>query len=340
MFKYAPDLHQVAIKVIGIGRSGGSIIDHIMNADMQIVECFSVDTNAQALSKIDTKFALQVGTEITNGMGAGLNPDIGRQAAQIDRHQIQQLINGTDLLILTAGMGGGTGSGAIPVIASIAKDLGVLTVAVVTKPLPFEDRKRLKIAEDGLVELRQHVDSLIVVSNDKLITRLPNNATLLQLMKAANEEVLQVVRCISQLLSNSGLVGVDFSDIRSVLSNAGTTAFGSGYSSGEGRATAAARIAVDELHLQSVNIALAESIMCNISAGVDFSLREYEEVGDILATFLSPEKSIVIGDTIKQTVSAQVQVSILAAGIDNPQTPGHTLKRKTSHRAAKAFSSC
>lgn len=338
MFKCVPDLHQAAIKVIGIGRSGGNIIDHLMNADIRGVEYFSVGTNAQTLCKTDAKIALQVGTEITNGMGAGLDPDVGRQAAQIDRHQIQQLINGTDLLILTAGMGGGTGSGAIPVIASIAKDLGVLTVAVVTKPLPFEDGKRIKNAEDGLVELRQHVDSLIVVSNDKLIARLHNNATLLQLMKAANEEMLQVVRCISQLLSNSGLVGVDFSDIRSVLSNAGTAAFGSGYSSGEGRATAAARFAVDELHLQSVNIALAESIMCNISAGVDFSLREYEEVGDILATFFSPDKSIVIGDTIKQTADAQFQVSILAAGIDNPQTPGHTLKRKTSHRVVKALS--
>ena len=233
MFQYDANQNQAAvIKVMGVGGGGGNAVDHMMNANIQGVEYVCANTDAQVLSKMGAKNTIQLGTEITKGLGAGTNPDIGRQAAQEDRDHIAQVISGADMLFLTAGMGGGTGTGAVPVIASIAKDLGVLTVAVVTKPFPFEGGKRRKVAEDGLAELRQQVDSVIVIPNEKLLTNLPTNVTMLQAFKAANDVLKNAVQGIAEIITNPGLINVDFADVRSVMSEMGQAMMGTGSAHG------------------------------------------------------------------------------------------------------------
>jgi len=243
--------------------------------------------------KKGAKNTIQLGSEITKGLGAGTNPDIGRQAAQEDRDHIQQVISGADMLFLTAGMGGGTGTGAIPVIASIAKDLGVLTVAVVTKPFPFEGGKRKKVAEDGLVELRQHVDSVIVVPNEKLLTNLPENVSVLQAFKAANDVLKNSVQGIAEIITNPGLINVDFADVRSVMSEMGQAMMGTGSAHGENRAADAARLATESPLLDDINLKGARGILCNITAGSDLSMREFETVGDVISSISSAPVMVV-----------------------------------------------
>ena len=340
MFNYRTDFPELEIKVLGIGGRGATLVGHIMGSGIQGIECISISTDAQAASNIGPNIALQIGTEITQGLGAGPNTDTGRQAAQRDRDQIQQLIRGTHLLILTAGLSDGTDTGAIPVIASIAKDLGVLTVAVVTIPLSNEDEIRIKAAEEGLAELRQHVDSLIVVPTNKRFSQQRKDATRIQSLEQANETVLQIVRCLTEIITHSGLIAVDFADIRAVLSNTGTAAFGSGRATGEGRATVAATKAIEALQLKPEDLKLTKNIVCYLSAGVDFSLRECKDVVNTITSVLSPDANIVIGSSVKHTEDAQFQVSMIAAGIDNPQTGDHAINeiRKLTTRCATVSS--
>ena len=317
MFQYDTKSTQAAvIKVMGIGGGGGNAVDHMMNANIQGVEYICANTDAQVLSKMGAKNTIQLGSEITNGLGAGTNPDIGRQAAQEDRDHIQQVISGADMLFLTAGMGGGTGTGAIPVIASIAKDLGVLTVAVVTKPFPFEGGKRRKVAEDGLVELRQHVDSLIVVPNEKLLTNLPTNVTMLQAFKAANDVLKNAVQGIAEIITNPGLINVDFADVRSVMSEMGQAMMGTGSAHGENRAADAARMATESPLLDDINLKGARGIICNITAGADLSIREYETVGDVLAGIASTDANVVIGTSINSEMEGEIRVTVVASGLE------------------------
>ena len=317
MFQYDTKDNQAAvIKVMGVGGGGGNAVDHMMNANIQGVEYICVNTDAQVLSKMGAKNTIQIGSEITNGLGAGTNPDIGRQAAQEDRDHIQQVISGADMLFLTAGMGGGTGTGAIPVIASIAKDLGVLTVAVVTKPFPFEGGKRKKVAEDGLVELRQHVDSLIVVPNEKLLTNLPTNVTMLQAFKAANDVLKNAVQGIAEIITNPGLINVDFADVRSVMSEMGQAMMGTGSAHGEDRAADAARLATESPLLDDINLKGARGIICNITAGADLSIREYETVGDVLAGIASTDANVVIGTSINSEMEGEIRVTVVASGLE------------------------
>ncbi len=317
MFQYdTKDPQAAEIKVMGVGGGGGNAVDHMMNANIQGVEYICVNTDAQVLSKMGAKNTIQIGSEITNGLGAGTNPDVGRQAAQEDRDHIHQVISGADMLFLTAGMGGGTGTGAIPVIASIAKDLGVLTVAVVTKPFPFEGGKRKKVAEDGLVELRQHVDSLIVVPNEKLLTNLPNNVTMLQAFKAANDVLKNAVQGIAEIITNPGLINVDFADVKSVMSEMGQAMMGTGSAHGEDRAADAARAATESPLLDDINLKGARGIICNITAGADLSIREYETVGDVLAGIASTDANVVIGTSINSDMEGEIRVTVVASGLE------------------------
>ena len=317
MFQYDSNQNQAAvIKVMGVGGGGGNAVDHMMNANIQGVEYICANTDAQVLSKMGAKNTIQLGSEITKGLGAGTNPEIGRQAAQEDRDHIAQVIGGADMLFLTAGMGGGTGTGAIPVIASIAKDLGVLTVAVVTKPFPFEGGKRRRVAEDGLIELRQHVDSLIVVPNEKLLTNLPENVTMLQAFKAANDVLKNAVQGIAEIITNPGLINVDFADVRSVMSEMGQAMMGTGSAHGENRAADAARLATESPLLDDINLKGARGILCNITAGSDLSMQEFEVVGDVLESISSPDANVVMGTSINKEMEGEIRVTVVASGLE------------------------
>ncbi len=318
MFQYDINQNQSAvIKLIGVGGGGGNAVEHMMNANIHGVEYICANTDAQVLSKMGAKSTIQLGTEITKGLGAGTNPDIGRQAAQEDRDHIAQVINGADMLFLTAGMGGGTGTGAVPVIASIAKDLGILTVAVVTKPFPFEGGKRRQVAEDGLAELRQHVDSLIVVPNEKLLTNLGPNVTVLQAFKAANDVLKNAVQGIAEIITNPGLINVDFADVRAVMSEMGQAMMGTGSGHGENRAVEAATGATQSPLLDDINLKGARGILCNITAGADLSMQEFQSVGDILEDIAATDANVVIGTSIDKEMEGEIRVTVVATGLES-----------------------
>jgi len=339
MFQYDANQNQAAvIKVMGIGGGGGNAVDHMMNANIQGVEYICANTDAQVLSKMGAKNTIQLGTEITKGLGAGTNPDIGRQAAQEDRDHIAQVISGADMLFLTAGMGGGTGTGAIPVIASIAKDLGVLTVAVVTKPFPFEGGKRRKVAEDGLVELRQQVDSVIVIPNEKLLTNLPTNVTMLQAFKAANDVLKNAVQGIAEIITNPGLINVDFADVRSVMSEMGQAMMGTGSAHGENRAADAARLATESPLLDDVNLKGARGILCNITAGSDLSMQEFETVGDVLESISSTDANVVMGTSINNEMEGEIRVTVVASGLEGERVrkPMRVVRSNENRKSAEA----
>ncbi len=318
MFQYDINQNQSAvIKLIGVGGGGGNAVEHMMNANIHGVEYICANTDAQVLSKMGAKSTIQLGTEITKGLGAGTNPDIGRQAAQEDRDHIAQVINGADMLFLTAGMGGGTGTGAIPVIASIAKDLGILTVAVVTKPFPFEGGKRKQVAEDGLIELRQHVDSLIIVPNEKLLTNLGPNVTVIQAFKAANDVLKNAVQGIAEIITNPGLINVDFADVRAVMLEMGQAMMGTGSGHGENRAAEAAAMATQSPLLDDINLKGARGILCNITAGADLSMHEFQSVGDILEDIAASDANVVIGTSIDKEMEGEIRVTVVATGLEN-----------------------
>ena len=339
MFQYDANQNQAAvIKVMGVGGGGGNAVDHMMNANIQGVEYICANTDAQVLSKMGAKNTIQLGTEITKGLGAGTNPDIGRQAAQEDRDHIAQVIGGADMLFLTAGMGGGTGTGAIPVIASIAKDLGVLTVAVVTKPFPFEGGKRRKVAEDGLVELRQQVDSVIVIPNEKLLTNLPTNVTMLQAFKAANDVLKNAVQGIAEIITNPGLINVDFADVRSVMSEMGQAMMGTGSAHGENRAADAARLATESPLLDDVNLKGARGILCNITAGSDLSMQEFETVGDVLENISATDANVVLGTSINNEMEGEIRVTVVASGLEGERVrkPMRVVRSTDNRKSAEA----
>ena len=341
MFEYVANQNQAAvIKLIGVGGGGGNAVEHMMNANIHGVEYICANTDAQVLSKMGAKSTIQLGTEITKGLGAGTNPDIGRQAAQEDRDHIAQVISGADMVFLTAGMGGGTGTGAIPVIASIAKDLGVLTVAVVTKPFPFEGGKRKQVAEDGLIELRQHVDSLIVVPNEKLLTNLGPNVTVLQAFKAANDVLKNAVQGIAEIITNPGLINVDFADVRSVMSEMGQAMMGTGSGHGADRAADAARMATESPLLDDVNLKGARGILCNITAGSDLSMQEFETVGDVLESISASDANVVMGTSINNDMEGEMRVTVVASGLegDRARKPMRVVKSTGKPRENDKFS--
>jgi len=303
------------IKVIGVGGGGGNALEHMVANEIEGVDFICANTDAQALRKSTATTQLQLGTDITKGLGAGANPDVGRQAALEDRERIMDVITGADMIFITAGMGGGTGTGAAPVVAQVAKEMGILTVAVVTKPFPFEGGKRLKIADAGLNELSQHVDSLITIPNEKLLAVLGKQMSLLSAFKAANDVLLGAVQGIAELITREGMINVDFADVRTVMSEMGMAMMGTGQASGENRAIEAARHAVSSPLLEDVDLAGARGVLVNITAGLDMTIGEFEDVGNTVKEFASEDATVVVGTVIDPEMTDEIRVTVVATGL-------------------------
>jgi cell division protein FtsZ len=316
MFELMDGYSQTAvIKVLGIGGGGGNAVAHMVRAGIDGVDFICANTDAQALKGAKVKTGLQIGCNITKGLGAGANPEIGRQAAMEDRDRIQEVIEGADMLFITAGLGGGTGTGAAPVVAQLAKEMGILTVAVVTKPFSMEGGKRMRIAEQGIAELGRFVDSLITIPNEKLLSVLGPTTTLLDAFKAANEVLQNAVQGIAELITRPGLINVDFADVRTVMSEMGMAMMGSGVSSGPDRARTAAEAAVSSPLLEDINLSGANGILVNVTAGIDLSIGEFQEVGDTVKQFASDDATVVIGTVIDPEMTDEIRVTVVATGL-------------------------
>jgi cell division protein FtsZ len=316
MFELMDSYSQNAvIKVLGVGGGGGNAVQHMVEAEIEGVEFVCLNTDAQALTNMSARTTLQLGSGITKGLGAGANPDIGRQAAMEDRDRIQEVIEGSDMLFITAGMGGGTGTGAAPVVAQVAKELGILTVAVVTKPFPFEGGKRLAAADRGLAELSQYVDSLITIPNEKLLSVLGKEVSLLNAFKAANNVLQGAVQGIAELITRPGLINVDFADVRTVMSEMGMAMMGSGVSSGQDRAREAAEAAVNSPLLEDIDLMGANGILVNVTAGLDLAIGEFEEVGNTVKEFASRDATVVVGTVIDPEMHDELRVTVVATGL-------------------------
>src|SRR5687767_14484625 len=316
------------IKVIGVGGGGGNAVAHMVTSGIEGVEFMCINTDAQALKHSKVKTSLQIGCNITKGLGAGADPEVGRQAAMEDRDRIVELVQGCDMLFITAGMGGGTGTGAAPVVAQVAKELGILTVAVVTKPFEMEGGKRSLVADHGIAELGKYCDSLITIPNQKLLTVLGPQTTLLDAFKAANTVLQGAVQGIAELITRPGLINVDFADVRTVMAETGMAMMGSGSASGEGRARQAAEAAVSSPLLEDINLAGAHGILVNVSAGMDLSIGEFQEVGQIVKQFASDDATVVVGTVIDPELSNTVRVTVVATGLGRPAS----VQRPTIHR--------
>ena len=303
------------IKVLGIGGAGCNCVDHMLTTGIEGVEFICLNTDAQVLKKSTVKTTLQIGANITKGMGAGADPEVGRQAAMEDRDRIIELIKGCDMLFVTAGMGGGTGTGAAPVVAQVAKEQGMLTVAVVTKPFTMEGSKRMQIAEMGIGELGKYVDSLITIPNQKLLTVLGPKTRLLDAFQAANGVLQGAVQGIADLITRPGLINVDFADVRTVMAETGMAMMGTGRGSGENRARAAAEMAVSSPLLEDINLAGAQGILVNVTAGMDLAIGEFEEVGNTVRQFASDDATVVVGTVIEPELTDELRVTVVATGL-------------------------
>jgi len=303
------------IKVVGVGGGGGNAVNHMLNANIEGVEFICANTDAQAVKNSETRTLLQLGSNITKGLGAGANPVVGREAALEDRERIQEAIQGSDMVFITAGMGGGTGTGAAPVVAEVARELGILTVAVVTKPFPFEGGKRLQIAEKGIEDLGQFVDSLIIIPNQKLLSVLGKDMSLLNAFKAANDVLLGAVQGIAELITRPGLINVDFADVRTVMSEMGVAMMGSGSARGETRARDAAEQAINSPLLEDINISGAKGILVNITAGLDLAIGEFDEVGSTVKEFACEDATVVVGTVIDPDMTDDLRVTVVATGL-------------------------
>ncbi len=317
MFEFVEKISPNAvIKVIGVGGGGGNAVGHMVNSNIEGVEFICANTDAQAIKSIGSKLHLQLGPNVTKGLGAGANPEVGRQAALEDRERIVEALEGADMVFITAGMGGGTGTGAAPVVAQLAKELGILTVAVVTKPFPFEGRRRMQVALKGIEELSSHCDSLITIPNEKLITVLGREATMIQAFRAANDVLLGAVQGIADLIVRPGLINVDFADVRTVMSEMGMAMMGTGHARGDDRAMAAAEAAVSNPLLDDINLSGACGILVNITAGADFTMREFDEVGRTIEEFASEDATVVIGTVLDNDMQDEVRVTVVATGLN------------------------
>ena len=311
-------LENAVIKVIGVGGGGGNAVDHMVVSEIEGVEFVCANTDAQALRRLEVDTVIQLGAELTRGLGAGTNPEVGREAAEENKDIIQDVLEGTNMLFLTAGMGGGTGTGAIPVIAEIAKELNILTVAVVTKPFDFEGTKKKLVAEAGIAELERHVDSLIIIPNQKLLPVLGANVSMNKAFSAANDVLLDAVQGITELITSPGLINVDFADVKTVMSSMGAAIMGTGIASGENRARVAAEKAIACPLLEDINLQGARGILVNISAA-DMGISEFDEVGNIVHAFASDEAIIKIGTAIDEDLGDEIKVTVVATGMGGPQ---------------------
>lgn len=324
------------IKVIGVGGGGGNAVNHMVESNIEGVEFICANTDAQALKRVAAKTVLQLGSEITKGLGAGANPEVGRQAAMEDRERIAELLQGADMVFITAGMGGGTGTGGAPVVAQVAKELGILTVAVVTRPFPFEGPKRQRAAEEGMKELSEHVDSLITIPNEKLLTVLGKNASLLTAFSAANDVLLGAVQGIAELITSPGIINVDFADVRTVMSEMGMAMMGTGTAMGENRAREAAEKAIRSPLLEDIDLNGARGILVNITAGPDLSIGEFNDVGATVQEFASQDATIVVGTAIDMEMTDDLRVTVVAAGLDGRVEKAAPRQTQTSRGSDQA----
>jgi cell division protein FtsZ len=311
------DSQDAVIKVIGVGGCGGNAVDHMIDSGLSGVEFIAINTDAQALKRNQAKTQLQLGNNVTKGLGAGANPEVGREAALEDRERIAEMIDGADMLFITAGMGGGTGTGAAPVVAEVAKELGILTVAVVTKPFMFEG-KRVRAANAGIEALSRHVDSLIIIPNEKLMQVLGDDVSMLDAFKAANNVLHGAVGGIAEVINCPGLVNVDFADVRTVMSEMGMAMMGSASASGEDRARAAAEQAVASPLLEDVNLAGARGVLVNITASSSVKMREIHEVMNTIKSFTAEEATVIVGQVLDDALEDTLRVTMVATGLGNP----------------------
>jgi cell division protein FtsZ len=317
MFELVDSVPQSAvIKVVGVGGGGGNAVNHMVTTELEGVDFICANTDAQALNSMAAKTALHIGGELTKGLGAGANPEVGRQAALEDRERIAATLSGADMVFITAGMGGGTGTGAAPIVAEVAREMGILTVAVVTKPFPFEGRRRKKIAEEGIRELQEHVDSLIIIPNEKLLPVLGKNCTLVSAFGTANDVLKGAVQGIADLIIRPGMINVDFADVRTVMSEMGMAMMGTGIARGENRAREAAEAAINSPLLEDIDLKGASGILVNITAGLDLSLGEFSEVGDLVEEYASENATIVVGTVIDPELSDELKVTVVATGLE------------------------
>jgi cell division protein FtsZ len=320
MFEMVDSATQSAvIKVVGVGGGGGNAVSHMVSSEVDGVEFICANTDAQALAKIASHAALHIGGELTKGLGAGANPEVGRSAAIEDREQIMATLQGADMVFITAGMGGGTGTGAAPIVAEVAKEMGILTVAVVTKPFPFEGRKRMKIAEEGIRELQDRVDSLIIIPNEKLLPVLGKNTSLIKAFSAANDVLKGAVQGIADLIIRPGMINVDFADVRTVMSEMGKAMMGTGVARGDERAREATEAAINSPLLEDIDLKGASGILVNITAGMDLSLGEFAEVGEVVEEYASDNATVVVGTVIDPDMSEELKVTVVATGLARAQ---------------------
>lgn len=315
------------IKVIGVGGGGGNAVNHMVNSNIEGVDFICANTDAQALKGINARSIIQLGNNLTKGLGAGANPEIGRQAALDDRDRILEVLEGSDMVFITAGMGGGTGTGAAPVIAEIAKEVGILTVAVVTKPFSFEGKKRRDIAEKGIDELKEFVDSLITIPNEKLLPVLGRDISLINAFASANDLLLGAVQGIADLITRPGLINVDFADVRTVMAEMGMAMMGTGLGHGPSRARDAAEAAISSPLLDDIDLQGARGILVNITGGLDMAIGEFDEVGNVVKDFASDDAVVVIGTVIDPEIQDEIRVTVVATGLENKALSGEsTLK--------------
>lgn len=334
MFELIDNDHQVTpvIKVIGVGGGGGNAVNHMVESAIEGVDFICANTDAQDLRNSLVKTVLQLGSSITKGLGAGANPEIGYQAAMEDKDRIQDILEGADMVFITAGMGGGTGTGAAPVIAQVAREMGILTVAVVTKPFPFEGPRRMKVAEKGICELSKSVDSLITIPNAKLLPVLGKDASILNAFKAANDVLLNATRGIAELMTRHGVINVDFADVKTVMKDMGISMMGTGMSSGENRAREAAEAAVHSPLLDDIDLAGAKGILVNITGGMSLSIGEFDEVGNTVREFADEDATIVMGMAIDPELDSELRVTVVATGL------GGSTRTKAQEREEKGSS--
>ncbi len=322
------------IKVIGVGGGGGNAIKHMIRQNIEGVEFVAANTDAQSLRAFDAHTTIQLGADVTKGLGAGANPEIGRQAAEEVREEIKRKIQGADMIFIAAGMGGGTGTGAAPVVAEVARELGILTVAVVTKPFPFEGKKRMAYAEEGIKQLSRYVDSLITVPNEKLLKVLGKSTSLLDAFGAANDVLLGAVQGIAELITKTGLINVDFADVRTVMREMGTAMMGTGIARGEDRAQEAAEMAINSPLLEDIDLSGARGVLVNITAGMDMSIEEFETVGNIVKAFASENATVIVGTVIDTEMSEELRVTVVATGIGAERKPEISVVSGTSASSA------
>jgi len=326
MFELADTPNQNAvIKVIGLGGAGGNAVEHMMERVVDGVEFIVANTDAQALKKAKAQTIVQLGNEITKGLGAGANPEVGRQAAEEDKDRLRELIGGADMVFITAGMGGGTGTGAAPVVAELAKELGILTVAVVTRPFAFEGKVRMQVAEEGIRQLEQYVDSLITIPNNKLLSVLGKSVSLLNAFKEANNVLHGAVQGIADLITRPGLINVDFADVRTVMSEMGMAMMGTGFGSGDNRAKQAAEAAIASPLLEDVDLTGAKGVLVNITAGPDLAIGEFEEVGELVKAFTSEGATVVVGTVIDMDMQNEIKVTVVVTGLGRCSNSGAKL---------------